>query len=484
MDITNNGSGSFNRSSFPEGFIFGASSSAYQFEGAAKEGGKGTSIWDVFTHKYPEKIKDRSNGDVATDQYHRYKEDVALMKEMNLESYRLSISWTRILPNGKLSGGVNREGINYYNNLINELLANGIEPMVTLFHWDLPQRLEEEYGGFLSPKIINDFVDYAELCFKEFGDRVRHWITINEAWTYSVYGYAHGDLAPGRCSPSLNLSCLGGDSGTEPYTVAHHFLLSHASVVNLYRTKFQASQKGEIGIALVADWAVPASDSLLDFEAAQRAHDFMIGWFLEPLVKGRYPKSMRDLVGQRLPKFSRRQRKLVIGSYDFIGLNHYSTTSAAHAPQLVNAPRNYLTDSLVQLSNRPETYSTGIRELLLYINSKYNNPTIYITENGMNDLHDSTVSLEKSLADTSRVDFLRNNLYYLNSAIKDGVNVKGYYAWSFLDNFEWSTGHTVRFGLVYVDYNNNLERYPKFSARWFQNFLRTNIIIKPAHDVA
>ncbi|KAF7831641.1 cyanogenic beta-glucosidase-like [Senna tora] len=357
MDITNNGSGFFNRSSFPEGFMFGVSSSAYQFEGAAKEGGKGPSIWDVFTHKYPEKIKDRSNGDVATDQYHRYKEDVALMKDMNLDSYRLSISWSRILPKGKLSGGVNREGINYYNNLINELLANGV--------------------------------------------------------------------------------------------------------------------------AIAADWTLPTSDSPFNIAAADRARDFMIGWCLEPLVRGRYPKSMRHLVGRRLPKLSAEERRVVIGSFDFIGINHYSTRYAAHAPQLSNATHhNYLIDSLVQLSD-PIVYPRGLRDLLLYINSKYNNPLIYITENGVNDMYDSmVVSLEESLTDAFRVDFLRNNLYYLNTTIKDGVNVKGYFAWSFLDDFEWNTGHNVRYGLIYVDYNNNLKRYPKLSAQWFRNFLQTNI--KPA----
>ncbi|KAF7805368.1 beta-glucosidase 12-like [Senna tora] len=478
MDMMRNGSASVNRSNFPEG--------------AANAGGRGPSIWDAFTHKYPEKIKDRSNGDMAADQYHRYKEDVALMKDMNLDSYRLSISWPRILPKGKLSGGVNKEGINYYNNLINELLANGIEPFVTIFHWDLPLSLEEEYGGFLSPKIINDVVDYAELCFKEFGDRVRHWITINEAWTYSVYGYGDGELAPGRCSPSLNLNCLGGDSGTEPYTVAHHLLLSHASMVKLYKTKFEASQKGEIGIALASNWIVPFSDSQLDYEAAERSREFMYGWFLEPLVRGKYPKSMRRLVGRRLPKFTPQERTLIIGSFDFIGLNFYTTNYALYAPQFLNASHTCLTDSLAQLSSHPNNnnpiapnglngYPRGIRELLLYVNSNYNNPIIYITENGMDDYQDAKVPVDQILADTSRIDYLQNNLYYLNTAIRDGVKVKGCFAWSLLDNFEWSSGHTNRFGLVFVDYNNDLQRFPKLSADWFKNFLRTNV--RPAHAI-
>ncbi|KAL2968476.1 hypothetical protein AAZX31_15G030700 [Glycine max] len=230
---------SLNRTSFPKGFIFGAGSASYQYEGGANEGGKGPSIWDTFTHKYPDKIVDRSNGDVANDQYHHYKEDVGIMKYMNLDAYRFSISWSRILPKGKLNGGINQEGVKYYNNLINELIANGLQPFVTLFHWDLPQALEDEYGGFLNPRIINDFQDYAELCFKEFGDRVKYWVTLNQPYTYSTGGYANGVKAPGRCSKWLNPKCTAGDSGTEPYLVSHHQLLAHAAVVQVYKRKYQ-----------------------------------------------------------------------------------------------------------------------------------------------------------------------------------------------------------------------------------------------------
>lgn len=269
---------SLNRNSFPKGFIFGAGSSSYQFEGAANEGGRTPSIWDTFTHKYPEKIKDRSNADVAIDSYHNYKEDVRIIKDMNLDSYRFSLSWSRILPKGKLSGGINQEGINYYNNFINELLANGIKPLVTLFHWDLPQTLEDEYGGFLSPLIVKDFQDYAELCFKEFGDRVKYWVTLNEPWSYSQNGYANGRMAPGRCSGWLNPNCTGGDSAIEPYIVTHYQLLAHAEAVNVYKTKYQETQNGVIGITLVANWYLPLSDSKSDQKAAERAVDFMYGW--------------------------------------------------------------------------------------------------------------------------------------------------------------------------------------------------------------
>ncbi|KAF7824010.1 cyanogenic beta-glucosidase-like isoform X1 [Senna tora] len=476
-----------NRSSFPDGFIFGTASSAYQYEGAANEGGRGPSIWDTFTHKYPEKIKDKGNGDVADDSYHRYKEDVGIMKYMNLDAYRFSISWSRILPKGKLSGGVNQEGIKYYNNLINELLANGLQPFVTIFHWDVPQALEDEYGGFLSPQIVSDFRDYAELCFKEFGDRVKHWITLNEPRSVSKNGYANGRFAPGRCSAWLNMNCTGGDSATEPYLVSHYQLLAHAASVQVYKIMYQASQKGLIGITLNSDWYLPYSNENSDIEAAERALDFMFGWYMAPLTKGEYPKSMRSLVGNRLPKFSKEQSSLLKGSFDFLGINYYSSFYAAHAPNISNPSRPSLqTDSFVNVTNNRNgkplgpmaasawlcIYPRGFRELLLYIKRKYNNPMIYITENGYDEYNDPTLSLAEALMDTSRIDYYYRHLYYLQTAIKDGVKVKGYFAWSLLDNLEWDSGYTVRFGMNFVDYKDGLKRYHKLSAQWFKNFLK------------
>ncbi|GMY16390.1 beta-glucosidase 12-like isoform X1 [Fagus crenata] len=478
---------SFNRTSFPRGFIFGTASASYQYEGAANEGGKGPSIWDTYTHRYPGKVKDGSNGDVAVDQYHRYKEDVEIMKEMNFDAYRFSISWPRVLPKGKVSGGVNREGIKYYNNLINELLANGLQPFVTLFHWDLPQALEEEYGGFLSPHIVDDFRDYAELCFKEFGDRVKHWITLNEPWTYSYGGYTYGILAPGRCSSWQNLNCLGGDSGTEPYLVSHNQLLSHAAAVKVYKQKHQTLQKGIIGITLVSNWIVPLSDARHNHNAALRALDFMFGWFMDPLTNGDYPHSMRSLVGDRLPKFTEEQSKLVNGSFDFLGLNYYTANYAAYSPIHFNPEKaSYLTDSRANLSTQRNgipigpkaasdwlyVYPRGIRDLLLYTKKKYHNPLIYITENGIDEFNDASLSLEEALADNHRIDYYYRHLYYLHRAIKDGVNVKGYFAWSLLDNYEWNSGYTVRFGINYIDYKDGLKRHPKLSAHWFKNFLK------------
>ncbi|CAN4110461.1 unnamed protein product [Withania somnifera] len=326
----------FNRSSFPSDFIFGTASAAYQYEGAANEDGKGPSIWDTFTHNHPERIADHSNGDIGIDFYHRYKDDIKLMKFEGLNGFRFSISWSRVLPYGKLCRGVNKEGIDFYNNLINELLAKGIQPMVTLFHWDLPQVLEDEYLGFLNSQIIYDFRDYAELCFKEFGDRVKLWTTINEPGGYALTGYDLGIFPPMRCSSWRTTGCLAGNSSTEPYIVAHHFLLAHAQTAKLYREKYQASQKGEIGIVLVASWFEPYSKTKKDVDATQRAIDFTLGWFIHPLTYGDYPEVMSKIVGNRLPKFTTEQAEMVKGSSDFMGLNYYTTMYVAN----INATRN------------------------------------------------------------------------------------------------------------------------------------------------
>ncbi|MED6182764.1 hypothetical protein PIB30_031766 [Stylosanthes scabra] len=474
------GTTSVKRSNFPTDFMFGTASSSYQHEGAVNEGGRSPSIWDTYTEKYPERIKDHSNGAVAADTYHHYKEDVNIMKDIGFNAYRFSISWSRILPGGNLSGGINKQGIQYYNNLINELLSNGIQPFVTIFHWDLPQSLEDSYGGFLSPHIVDDFKDYAEVCFKEFGDRVKHWMTLNGPGIWSLLGYANILKAPGRCSTWLPFNCSDGDSATEPYIVAHHQLLAHATAVKLYREKYQKSQKGQIGIAHSFDWAIPLSDSAADIDATSRLLTFRIGWFMEPLTYGTYPAEMVNKLGDRLPRFSQEQSKMVQNSYDFIGINYYTTCYVADAECQVENQTIY-TDSCTDSTNERDgipigpkgashwiyLYPQGIEELLTYLN-KYNNPVIYITENGYPGANDGKVSLE----DNERIDCHIQHLYYIHSAMRNNdVKVKGYFAWSLLDNFEWTDGYTVRFGVVFVDYNNELKRYPKSSAKWFNTFL-------------
>nr|BAO04178.1 acyl-glucose-dependent anthocyanin glucosyltransferase [Delphinium grandiflorum] len=479
----NQDSSAFDRNNFPVNFTFGVSSSAYQFEGAYKEDGRGLSIWDTYTHRYPERIADGCNGDVAIDQYHHYKEDVALVKDTGFDAYRLSVSWTRVLPSGKLSGGVNKKGIEYYNNLIDELLSKGLQPYVAIFHWDVPQRIEDEYGGFLSSRIVEDFKDYADLCYREFGDRVKHWITINEPSIFSTLVYDFGTLGSG-CFKSTG-TCIPANSATIPYVLGHNQLLAHAAAVKLYREKYQSDQKGKIGLSLLANWYMPLSRAKADRDAAQRGNDFNFGWFMDPVTYGEYPKSMQSLCGDRLPKFTKLQSDTLKGSYDFVGLNYYTAFYAANSVQSPDAQQNYHADCRCSVSEDknggplgpkpnswwPLLHPRGILDILRYTKEKYNNPTVYITENGIAGYRNSSQSLEEVLADPLRIDYHRSHLSFVLRAIDEGIDLKGYFAWSLLDAFEWFQGYNTPYGLNYVDLKT-MKRYPKQSSIWFKKFLK------------
>ncbi|KAF7120674.1 hypothetical protein RHSIM_Rhsim13G0228600 [Rhododendron simsii] len=405
LPIIGNGFPLIHRASFTDDFVFGAASAAFQ-------------------------------------------EDVKIMKKMGLEGFRFSISWSRILPCGQLNLGINKEGIRFYNDLIDELIANGITPFATLFHWDVPQALEDAYGGFLSSKIVADFCDYVDLCFWEFGDRVKHWITLNEPWSFSKCGYVTGTNAPGRGTTAVtpltsstedstwsfhqshrsNTSTPSepfdnGNPATEPYIVTHNLLLAHAAAVDIYRKKYQACQKGKIGITNVVNWMEPYTDSKIDIDAAERALDFMLGWFVDPVVNGRYPQSMRKLVGNRLPEFSDTESEKLKGSYDFLGINYYTAQYVADASQSQVEKLSYVTDPKVKYSSVRNGVPIGPQASCGWI---------YV----------------------------------------DGVRVKGYFVWSLFDNFEWSAGYTNRFGMIYIEFRDgNFTRYPKGSAIWYMNFL-------------
>ncbi|KAL7181508.1 hypothetical protein ACSBR1_040409 [Camellia fascicularis] len=383
-----------NRASFPKGFVFGTASSAYQYEGAVKEGGRGPTVWDTFAHSFG-KVLDFSNADVAVDQYHQFDEDIQLMKDMGMDAYRFSIAWSRIFPNG--TGEINQAGVDHYNNLINALLANGVEPYVTLYHWDLPQALQDRYNGWLDQQIIKDFATYVETCFLKFGDRVKHWITFNEPHTFTIQGYDVGLQAPGRCSILLRLLCRGGNSATEPYIVGHNVLLSHATVADIYQRKYKPKQRGSVGISFDVIWFEPATNSTDDIEATQRAQDFQLGWFIEPLTFGNYPSSMISRVGSRLPRFTKTESALLKGSLDFVGINHYTTFYARNNKS--NIIGFLLNDStadsgaitlpfkdLQPIGDRAHSIwlyivPHGIRSLMNYIKEKYGNPPVIITEN-------------------------------------------------------------------------------------------------------
>lgn len=453
---------------FPQSFLWGSATSCYQIEGAWNEDGKGLSIWDAFAHT-PGRTFQGHHGDVACDHFHRYKEDVVLMAKMGLKAYRFSISWPRIQPDGH--GPVNEKGIAFYSRLIDELLDHGIQPWITLYHWDMPLALQMQHDGWLNPDITDFFATYASGCFERFGDRVKNWITLNEPWVVAMLGYGQGVFAPGR------------KSIREPYLAAHHLILAHAKAVRLYREKYQAAQGGQIGITNNCDWREPLTDSLEDKAAAQRALEFYLGWFADPVFLGDYPQVMKDRVGERLPEFTEDEKEWVKGSSDFFGLNHYNTSYASHGDTAdgseVYANGGIFEDQHVKLSVDPAWPLTtmnwaivpwGCRKLLHWIRDRYQDPKVYITENGCS-LDDKVSNGE--VDDPIRISFLEGYLGECHKAIEEGVDLKGYFVWSFMDNFEWALGYSRRFGIHYIDYET-LERIPKSSARWFARTIENN----------
>jgi beta-glucosidase len=453
--------------SFPEGFLWGAATSSYQIEGGHDADGKGPSIWDAFS-RIPGRIRNGDTGDVACDHYHRFREDVMLLKELGFKAYRFSISWPRLLPAGTIErGSINEAGIRFYSELIDALLENDIEPWVTLYHWDLPLALQFEHDGWLGPATADAFTAYANLCFERFGDRVKHWITFNEPWVTAVHGYALGTMAPGRVS------------NNEPYLAAHHQLIAHAKTVALYREHY-AHQQGRIGITNNCDWREPKSGSPEDKAAAQRAMEFFLGWFADPVYKGDYPQVMKERAGNKLPVFTEEEKAMLKGSSDFFGLNTYSTMYVEKARD--DGDGGFFADQGVTLSMDASWEKTdfnwaivpwGCRKLLEWIRDRYDNPPVYITENGCS--FDDPPGMDGVIHDTRRIGFYQSYLEACQQAISDGANLQGYFAWSLLDNMEWAEGYSQRFGLVHVD-RQTLQRTPKESARWFTQVMSANAI--------
>uniref|UniRef100_A0A0D9W752 beta-glucosidase n=1 Tax=Leersia perrieri TaxID=77586 RepID=A0A0D9W752_9ORYZ len=442
---------------FPPGFLFGAATSAYQIEGAYLDDNKGLNNWDVFTHTQAGRISDGGNGDVADDHYHRYTEDVEILHNLGVNSYRFSISWARILPRGRL-GDVNPAGIAFYNRLIDALLQKGIEPFVTLNHFDIPQELETRYRGWLGAGIREEFVYYSDVCFKAFGDRVRSWTTFNEPNLYTRFQYMLGVYPPNRCSPPFG-SCSGGDSRREPYVAAHNILLSHAAAVRNYHTNYQAKQGGKIGMVIA------------------------MKWFLDPIFFGDYPRVMKEMISSNLPKFTPEEKKLLqTNKMDFIGINQYTSIYAKDCIYSPCALNTYEGNALVYTTGvrngkkigRPTAFSSyfvvpqGIESAVMYVNDRYKDTPIFITENGYSQ-HSNT-NMEDLINDVERVNYMQCYLKYLSSAVRKGANVRGYFAWSLVDNFEWIFGYTVRFGLYHVDFDTQ-ERIPRASAKWYRDFL-------------
>jgi len=471
---------------FPPHFQFGAATAAYQIEGAWNEDGKGLNIWDVFSHK-PNTTARGENGDVADDHYHKVAEDVELMRSMGLRNYRMSISWARILPDGTLNK-INHKGINHYRKEIEMLNNAGIDVYVTLYHWDLPQNLDEKFGGWLNTTVMPKiFADYAEICFKSFGDRVKHWITFNEPWVTAIIGYGTGINAPGRCTGCK----FGGNSAVEPYIVAHTQLLAHAAAVQVYRTKYQGSQNGKIGITLNTDWNEPLTDSQDDRIAAQRYQEFQLGWFSDPVIFGDYPASMKERVGQRLPIFTDEEKKSLRGSLDFLGLNHYTSkyVSLNKSASIHDPPVDWSHDigCIAQVVDKdgkqigPMADSSwlyvvpwGMRKILNWIKNRYDNIPVYITENGVDSPGESDLPIQQALNDTFRLNYLQSYITEVSKAVnEDKCNVQAYFVWSLMDNFEWADGYSKRFGIHYVDYSSpDKIRYRKQSTIWYSQLIR------------
>ncbi|KAK4420656.1 Beta-glucosidase 18 [Sesamum alatum] len=462
------------RSDFPPGFLFGAATSAYQIEGAVLEDGKSLSNWDVFC-RIKGSIDDGTNGDIAEDHYHRYMEDIEIMHSLGLTAYRLSISWSRILPRGRL-GGVNQAGITFYNSIIDNLRLRGIEPFVTIFHNEYPQELEDRFRGWLSPLMQEEFVHFAETCFKHFADRVKYWITINEPNLFAEMAYERATFPPARCSPPFG-NCAGGNSDVEPLIAVHNMLLAHAKAAKLYREQYKSKVNGVISIAVCAFMYTPLRDVEDDTEAANRALAFNVAWTLDPLVIGDYPPEMRRYHGSELPSFSSEERELLRDSIDFIGINHYGTL---YAKDCIHSSCICNDSSCTQGSDRPIrgfVYTTGESNGVT-IGERTGMSRFFCGSRGMEDIVHyikrgySSPGNEDDIYqhDVKRIHYHQSYLAYLAQAVRNGADVRGYFIWSLMDNFEWTSGYATKLEYIRID-PQTLQRIPKLSASWYRDFL-------------
>jgi beta-glucosidase len=439
---------------FPSGFLWGAATSAYQIEGSPLADGAGPSIWQRFC-RTPGMVRDGQTGDEACDHYRRYKSDVALMRELGLKAYRFSISWSRVLPAGR--GAVNAPGLGFYDRLVDELLANGIEPLVTLHHWDLPEALDNR-GGWLNPDIAQWFADYATVVFRKLDGRVKHWATHNEPWVVPDGGYLHGVLAPGHrnvCEAPL---------------ATHNLLRAHGAAVQAYR----AAGKHRIGLVVNIEpkyTATPAED---DLAATARADAYMNRQYLDPVFLGKYPEELGEIFGEAWPTWPAADFELIRQPLDFLGVNYYTrNVTRANAqiwPQraeMVPQPQSIYTET------GWEVYPQGMTDTLLWVKNRYGNPPVYVTENGAAFADPATVPGQGGIDDPLRVDYLRGHIAAVRAAIAQGADVRGYFVWSLLDNFEWSLGYSKRFGIVHVDYATQ-QRTPKASARYYSEVIATH----------
>jgi beta-glucosidase len=435
-------------SAFPADFVWGTATAAFQIEGAATEDGRGESVWDRFCAT-PGKVRNGDDGAIACDFYHRYRDDIALMRELGIDAFRLSIAWPRIIPGGR--GPVNAKGLDFYDRLIDELLGNGITPYVTLFHWDTPQPIEDE-GGWPVRGTVDAFGAYVEAVAGRLGDRIGHWITHNEPWVVSWVGHGWGHHAPGRTSESDALA------------TAHHLLLSHGRAVQILR---ELSPKSEVGITLNLDYAYAAGDDDGDEQAAAWVDGFHNRWFLDPIFKGAYPADMVEAWRDLLPEVRDGDLETISAPIDFLGVNNYTSP-------LVAADTDGSRSRIVRRADVDRTdmgwevVPDGLRDLLLRLARDYAPKGIYVTENGA--AYPDVRGHDGSVGDPERQSYFEGYIGAAAEAAASGVPLKGYFAWSLLDNFEWAWGYWKRFGLVYVDFAT-LERVPKGSFYWYRDLI-------------
>jgi beta-glucosidase len=432
---------------FPPDFVWGAAVSAYQIEGAVDEDGRGESIWDRFSST-PGKVANGETGAVACDSYHRYREDVRLMRELGLSAFRFSIAWPRILPDGR--GEPNPAGLDFYDRFVDELLAAGIEPFVTLYHWDLPQALEER-GGWPVRETAEAFAEYVDVVSERLGDRVRHWITQCEPWVVSWLGYGLGEHAPGRTSEADALAA------------AHHVLLSHGLAAQVLRRR---SSEARVGITIDLVAFHPLTDSPADADAVKRLDGSRNRWILDPVLRGEYPEDMLEAFAPILPPIEDSDLSTIAAPLDFLGVNYY-TRSVVRADPEGGEPVLVDAEDVERTAMGWEVYPDGLYELLVRLHDDYELPRLYVTENGAAYADRRS---NGTVEDPSRISYVERHLDAVARAIDHGVPVHGYFLWSLLDNFEWALGFSRRFGIVYVDFET-LERVPKGSYAWYRDFI-------------
>jgi len=433
---------------FPKDFTWGVATSAYQIEGAWNKYGKGESIWDRFSHT-PGKVMNGETGDMACDHYRRYAEDVALMKKLGVKAYRFSVSWPRVLPKGK--GVVNKAGLDFYKRLVDELLQAEIEPWICLHHWDLPQALQNE-GGWEIPTSVQYFADYAELLAHELGDKIKRWIIFNEPRCIAWLGYLTGIHAPGIKDLQLAVK------------VSHYLMLAQGKAIQTLR---DSDRNLNLGTVVDLNAMHPFSDSRKDEEATDRHDQLWNRWFVDPLFKGAYPP-LAEEIGL---KHTKDDMELIKQPLDFLGVNYYTRAIMSYDDSVPLTRAKGIQKKTPTTEMGWEIYPNGLREVLMRFRTEYGNPLLYVTENGA--AFEDNVTRSGEVQDDDRIAYLRDHIASAYRALRDGVNLKGYFVWTLMDNFEWAEGYSKRFGLVHTD-RRTMKRTPKKSFYWYKDTMANN----------